>query len=306
MKNVLFFTLFFLTIFSLQGQSKYIKGKLTYMGSPLANAEIRSSNSEDMVKSERDGSYAITAYIGDILSYSYPSLETKEIIVEDVTRILNVQLHEKVEQLDEVIVKGSNRKSQQELEMEYAYNPYLIRTAWGILNKETSGGTIRFLAKEDIRPIGLCILDILRNQMPGVTVFGNCSEGGGVTIRGLMSLTQSNTAIFDVDGQIFTDTPIWILPSAIERIAVISSLSASAQYGGQGGGGVVIINTTNGVVGLNNNKLIDRARLRNNKYQNDAVEDYQYSKNLPNYLIDLENSANTLAAQVIYETNKKA
>ncbi len=305
MKNGLFFALLLFISLTLQAQSKYVKGKLTTMAVPLANAEIRILDSETVVKSNTDGTYTITAEIGDVISYSYPGMQTVEIVVEDVTRILNIELSQKIEELDEVIVKGSNRKSQQDLELEYAINPNLIRTAWGILNKDTSGGTIRFLSKESIRSIGICILDILRNELPGVVTFGNCSEGGGVVIRGMSSLTQDNTAIYDVDGQIFTDTPIWIHPDAIERIAVISSLSATAQYGNLGDGGVVIINTTTGVSGLVNNKILDRARLRNNKYQNDALDDLQVSKNLPDYLLALKNSPNLSMAQSVFSNNKK-
>ncbi|TMM56993.1 hypothetical protein FEE95_10900 [Maribacter algarum] len=304
MKNLVTFFLLICSLTVVQAQSKYIKGKLTHFNTPLANAEIRILDSETLVKTKTDGSYSISAEIGDVISYSYPSLETVEIIVEDVTTILNVQMTQKIEELDEVVVKGSNRKSQEELALEYPTNPNLIRTAWGILNKETSGGTIRFLPKEQITDVSLCILDLLRNEMPGVRVFGDCIQGGGVTIRGVMSLTQSNTAIYDVDGQIFQDTPLWILPAAIERVAVLSSLSSTAQYGTAGGGGVVVINTKVGTVGIGSSKLKDQARLRNNKYQNDALNEASINKNLPTYLEELYASSSIEIAKEIYLKNR--
>ncbi len=306
MKNL--FTIFLLVCSTalVHAQSKYIKGKLTHFDAPLANAEIRVLDSETLVKSKTDGSYAISAEIGDVISYSYPSLETVEIIVEDVTTILNVQLIQKVEELDEVVVKGSNRKSQEELALEYPTNLNLIKTAWGILNKDTSGGTIRFLTKEQITDVSLCIIDLLRNEMPGVRVFGDCIQGGGVTIRGVMSLTQSNTAIYDVDGQIFQDPPLWISPSAMERVAVLSSLSSTAQYGTAGSGGVVVINTKVGTAGIGSSKLKDLARLRNNKYQNDAINEVSINKNLPTYLEELFASSNVDAAKETYLKNKSA
>ncbi len=304
MKNL--FTIVFL-VFSVtlvNAQSKYIKGKLTFLDAPLANAEIV-VGTDTKVKSGVDGSYTIVAEEGDVISYSYSSMETIEIIVEDVTSVLNIQMNQKVEELDEVVVKGSNRKSQQELEMEYGYNKNLIRTAWGILDSETAAGTMRFLKDEDINDIAICILDVLRFQVAGVNVSGDCITDGSVNIRGISSINLAPPAIFDVDGQIFTDTPIWILPSQMERVAVLSSLSLTTQYGSIGSGGVVVINTKTGVSGIAGTKILDRARLRNNIYQNDAVETQLVVKNSPTYLTSLQASTNIETAREIYSKNRK-
>ncbi len=343
MKNVLLTLSFLCFTLVLQSQSKLIKGKLTHLDAPLANAEVMVKDADTKAKTGVDGSYSISAEEGDVIVYSYPSLESVEIIVEDVTSILNVSLHQKVTQLDEVIVKGSNRKSQEELKEEYGYNPNLIKTAWGILDKETAPGVMRFLVQEDINAVAICIMDLLRNQFAGVRVSGDCSRGGTVTIRGLHSInfaapsnfnidgigvsgdpiidTQDATvtgtvqvasgalnsappAIFDVDGQILREPPIWILPNAMERVAVLSSLSLTTRYGAIGAGGVVVINTKAGSAGLTSNKFLDRARLRNNKYQNDAIGKETISKNLPSYLEGLYASADLNAAKELFAKNK--
>ncbi len=201
------------------------------MDAPLANAEVMVKGADTKIKTSVDGFYSISAEEGDVITYSYPSLETVEIIVEDVTSILNVGLNQKITELDEVVVKGSNRKSQQELEMEYGYNKNLIRTAWGILDSETAAGRMRFLKAEDINNVAICILDVLRFQISGVNVTGDCQSGGVVSIRGVSSISLPQNAVFDVDGQILTDAPIWILPSAMERVAVLNSLSLTTRYG---------------------------------------------------------------------------
>ncbi|MEP3210315.1 MAG: hypothetical protein ABJN95_14035 [Maribacter sp.] len=343
MKNVLLTLSFLCFTLVLQSQSKLIKGKLTHLDAPLANADVMVKDADTRAKTGVDGSYSISAQEGDVIVYSYPSLESVEIIVEDVTSILNVSLYQKVTQLDEVIVKGSNRKSQEELEEEYGYNPNLIKTAWGILDKETAPGVMRFLVEDDINAVAICIMDLLRNQFAGVRVSGDCSRGGTVTIRGLHSInfaaptnfnidgigvsgdpiidTQDATvtgtvqvasgalnsappAIFDVDGQILREPPIWILPNAMERVAVLSSLSLTTRYGAIGAGGVVVINTKAGSAGLTSNKILDRARLRNNKYQNDAIGKETISKNLPTYLEALYASADLNAAKDLFAKNK--
>lgn len=345
MKNI--FTILFLacSVTLMHAQSKQIKGKLTHLDAPLANAEVSVKDSDAKVKTSADGFYSIVAEEGDVILYSYPGLEMVAIIVEDVTTILNVSLSQKVTQLDEVVVKGSNRKSQKELEGEYGYNKNLIKTAWGIIDKATAPGMMRFLEDDDINAVSICILDLLRNQFSGVRVSGDCSRGGTVTIRGLQSsnfappstfnvdgisqadgpvqnapnsqragniqttggaLSSAPPAIFDVDGQILREPPIWILPSAIQRVAVLNSLTLTTRYGTIGSGGVVIINTKAGSGDLAANRPIDQSRLRNNKYQDDAIGKEAILNSLPSYLEQLNASANVSAAKEVFSKNKTA
>ena len=305
MKNLLAILIFVVSATFVQAQSKYIKGKLSHMETPLVNAEISIQNSDIKTKSGLNGAYAISAEIGDIIEYRYQGLETVEIVVEDVTSVLNVSLNQMLTELDEVVVKGSNRKSQRDLELDYPHNKNLIRTAYGILNKETAPGRMIVLNDTDLSDINLCILDILKNQFAGVIVAGDCIQGGSVSIRGRSSLNNDAGAVYDVDGQVLTTAPIWLTPANIERVAVLSSLSLVTKYGFIGAGGVVVINTKVGTRDLASNKFFDRARLRNNIYSDDAVANELAIDGLPNYLIDLQESTSIAAAKDAYAINKK-
>lgn len=305
MKNLLAILIFVVSTTFVQAQSKYIKGKLSHMETPLVNAEISIQNSDIKTKSGLNGAYAISAEIGDIIEYSYQGLETVEIVVEDVTSVLNVSLNQMLTELDEVVVKGSSRKSQRDLELDYPHNKNLIRTAYGILNKETAPGRMIVLNDTDLSDINLCILDILKNQFAGVIVAGDCIQGGSVSIRGRSSLNNDAGAVYDVDGQVLTTAPIWLTPANIERVAVLSSLSLVTKYGFIGAGGVVVINTKVGTRDLASNKFFDRARLRNNIYSDDAVANELAIDGLPNYLIDLQESTSIAAAKDAYAINKK-
>ena len=305
MKNLLAILIFVVSATFVQAQSKYIKGKLSHMETPLVNAEISIQNSDIKTKSGLNGDYAISAEIGDIIEYRYQGLETVEIVVEDVTSVLNVSLNQMLTELDEVVVKGSNRKSQRDLELDYPHNKNLIRTAYGILNKETAPGRMIVLNDTDLSDINLCILDILKNQFAGVIVAGDCIQGGSVSIRGRSSLNNDAGAVYDVDGQVLTTAPIWLTPANIERVAVLSSLSLVTKYGFIGAGGVVVINTKVGTRDLASNKFFDRARLRNNIYSDDAVANELAIDGLPNYLIDLQESTSIAAAKDAYAINKK-
>jgi hypothetical protein len=254
--------------------------------------------------SDEDGKYQIKTATGDELVFTYTGKKTVKILVEDVTRILNVTLYPDIQELDEVVVTKSNRKSQEELAREYNSNNRLIKTAWGILDADTAAGRIWMLNEDSIMPIGICILDVLRNEFPGVTVSGDCSRGGSIEIRGRNSMFLSNGAIYDVDGQIFVNTPIWVDVNNIQRIAILGNFATTVKYGGIANGGVVVINTISGNANPKTN--VDYARLRNNFYKNDALGSAQVLKNAPVYLQELH-AANTFdEAKGVFESYGEA
>ena len=113
MKKYLLFKLLFLLSFSLSAQQKSntISGLVTDLGRTISNVNIIIKGSDTGTKTDAKGNYSINASPGDVLIYSYVGMQTTEIIVEDVTTILNIQLTPKVEELKEVVVERQ-RKSQ--------------------------------------------------------------------------------------------------------------------------------------------------------------------------------------------------
>ncbi|MBT8235711.1 MAG: hypothetical protein KJO04_05940, partial [Bacteroidia bacterium] len=190
-----------------------------------------------------------------------------------------------VQELDEVTVTRKGRKSQQELAMEYRVNPDLIRTAFGIIDARIAPGLVRVVSGDDIAPIGLCILDVIRNQFTGVWAVGDCQRGGYVVMRGLGSVSNPRVAIYDVDGQIFSQAPIWLDVNNIKRMAIVSSLTYGARYGSVGGGGVIIINTVGGQAALS--KITDLARLRHNYIKESVPGEEELVEDKPVYLNEL-------------------
>ena len=301
MKN--FLILLVLTAFAnnLHAQNKIVKGKVTQMDAPLANVKISIIDSDIATTTDANGVYQITTEPRDVLLYTYPGLNDVRIMVEDVTRTLNIEMSQKIEKLDEVTVKGSNRKSQNELEEEYKYKDNLIKTAFGIIDSETAPGKVRFLQEDEINDVGVCILDVVRNEFPGVRVFGDCMRGGGVYIRGLNSVSQAPPAVYDVDGQILTDTPTWITPASIARLAVLNNLAMTTRYGAIGAGGVIVINTKTLLYAGNiDGKPYDQAKLRNNKYDNLALSSVDFKEDKPLYLNELLSANTEERAKAIY------
>ncbi len=311
MKRLLFTlaTLIFITSTYAQENLKTIKGKITYLEGPVANADIKVSGTEMILKSNTDGSYEVQAYQGDIITFSYPSLRDMEIVVEDVTRILNITMSPEINELDEVVVQASKRRSQNDLREDYAINKNIIRTAFGYLDAERSAGKIRILNEDEINAVSLCVLDMMRSRFPGIIVSGDCNKGGEVySARGL----RPGPMIWDVDGQIIANqgpftpsAPIWIDVRNIKRVAVMNSLANTVSYGNLGAPGVIVINTIGGIVGSESGKFLDRARLRNNIFKDDALSQSDLSKNEPTYLLDYKSSTSIDTAKSVYENNLK-
>lgn len=312
MKRILtsLIVLFLCTTTYAQENLKTIKGKITYLDGPTANADIKVSGSDVIWKSAADGAYEVQAYQGDIITFSYPGLRDMEVLVEDVTRILNISMSPDITELDEVVVEASKRRSQRDMQEDYDINKGIIRTAFGYLDADRAAGQIRLMNEDEINPVTLCILDLVRGQFPGVLVDGDCNRGGEVFLtRGI----RQGPMVWDIDGQIFTGSgpngppsaPIWVDVNSIKRIAILQNLATTATYGSAGDGGVVVINTVNGVLGGKSGKVLDRARLRNNIYKGGALSKNELSKNAPTYLLEYKSSASSSQAKTVYEENYK-
>ena len=341
MKKLVYLFLFIAPLCFGQQDTKTILGRVTDGRSPISNVTINVPDYNQQTTTDADGRYRIKARVGDIITYNYVGLKTVEIQVEDVTRILNPVMVPDVNQLEEVIVLGSNRKSQKELALEYKLNKRLIRTAYGYMDADTAPGIIRFLDEEQINNVALCILDVLRAEFPGVRVVGNCtgafgqsfggqltnitgqvgdgeialpgtlltvsgpnsSATGKVFVRGSNSITNPRAAIYDVDGQIFTDAPIWIDVRNIKRIAVLNNFATTTMYGSIAAGGVVVINTITG--NPKSNKITDYARLRNNYVSGKVLSREEVENNEPRYLREFREASSKTAAMQAYQTNRK-
>lgn len=291
----------FFLITGLQAQEmRSVKGTVTDGQNPMKDVRIEVQGKNAQTFTDTDGKYEIQAAVGDLLKYSYTGMKDYIVRVEDVTRFLNLIMIPDVEELAEVTVTGSNRKSQQDLGIEYATNPRIIRTAFGYLNADTAPGKIRLLSEEDINPIGLCILNVIRNRFAGVWTTGDCQQGGDVIIRGPGSVSNQRVAVYDVDGLILRDAPIWLDINQIKRIAIVSSIAYSSRYGALGNGGVVIINTIAG--NPQDPKIRDQARLRNNYYKGDALDGEAIRNDLPTYLTELSQTTSFEAAREVYNT----
>ena len=95
-----------------------------------------------------------------------------------------------------------------------------------------------------ISPGATTLADVIIGKFPGVKVEGAnmVNSNPRFVIRGgTMSINNPAYAIFDIDGQVYTQYPNFIDPQNIKSIVILKSISAANRYGGQGRGGAIVI-----------------------------------------------------------------
>ena len=103
----------------------------------------------------------------------------------------------------------------------------------GVQNERVS----RPSSKLTISPGATTLLQVITGRFPGVTVIGD-----KVLIRGgSLSINNQAYAIYDVDGNIYTDFPSFIDPQMVKSISILKSLAATNKYGGIARGGAIVI-----------------------------------------------------------------
>lgn len=307
MKKRLFFICFLVISFSVCSQNKEIEisGTISDGFQPLSGVNIRIENSEKGTKTDSDGKYVISATEGDVLVFTHIGYDPIEIITEDMGRTLNLAMVASIELLDNVTVTNTTkvRKTQEQLFLEYNTNPNLIKTQFGILDKETSGTAMYILDEENINPGATDILMVIAGKFPGVD-----ADGTVIFIRGFGSIDNPTPAIYEIDGMVYTETPFFLDMQNVKRIAVLPALASTAKYGNIAGGGIIIINTKSGnfspkdgAQGFQNSGL-----LTNNDFQNDAVDYNEVKQEVPSYLQKLKSSKSLEEAKRIYKEQQLA
>ncbi|NER11136.1 TonB-dependent Receptor Plug Domain [Muriicola jejuensis] len=295
--------------FYLNAQEKQItiRGKVSAMDAALVSAEVTSGKTGETVKTDRNGKYELRTSPGDIVTFSYPGLSDMEIIVEDVSSVLNVNLNSAVNVLDEVVVEKTKIKSQEQLRMEYNVNKNLINTAFGILDKDITNFSVRIIDKTQLLFGNQDLAAAIAFRFPGVRV-ERLSTNFGQPVIYLRGASQGLfPAIYDVDGLVMNEFPDFIFIENVERIGILSGLGLVNKYGGNANGGVIVINTkgANAYVDPRTGGPFDQAQLRNNIFEGNALSKDQVSKNFPSYLQELYASSSEKEAKALYESQSE-
>lgn len=288
-------------IFSLQAYGidrlNEISGVVTIGNSPIQNVSVQVQNSFKETFTDENGKYFITAKPYDVLVFNYAGMQNVEIVVEDVTTRLNIEMKMNIEALKEVVVAKNNVNNQDYLRLQYGVNKNILSTAFGYLDANRVGYSIKLVDGNDLNPGAIDVITALKGRAAGVY-----SLGGEVYIRGGAPQLKGRAipAIYDVDGMVLRTLPFLTVEN-IDRVAIISGLAGTVRYGSIARGGVVVINTIGSPIrrGSETNKNYDKARLRNNIYNNDAITENR--SNATSYLKELYTCKENLAAREVYQ-----
>lgn len=214
-------------------QQREITGKITNrQGEPLEGVTVSVKNTSVVTTTNGGGIYQILLPPDSkILAFSIVGYDAQEINIGS-SSMINVVLVESMSDLEEVVVVGYGTQRRADL-----------TTAVASLSAEN-------IKNRPVQNFG----EAIAGQMPGVQVQQISGAPGGeglaIRVRGVGSITQSNTPLYVVDGYPMEGNALRLLNmSDIESIQVLKDASSTAIYGSRGANGVVIINTKKGKAG---------------------------------------------------------
>ncbi len=214
---------------------------------PITGVVLRIKGVTHEVVTGSDGRFSFVT--GQKLPYtlvvSFIGYKTKEVYATGSP--VNIQLSDKVSQLNDVVIVG-----------------------YGTQKRSDITGAISTVPKSNLSQVSSSVDNLLRGAAPGVQVTQSSGQPGAsasVRIRGGNSITGGNEPLYVIDGfPVYNDNTTisssagtggavnalsTINPSDIESIEVLKDASATAIYGSRGANGVIIITTKKGKRGTN-------------------------------------------------------
>ncbi|MDA8761752.1 carboxypeptidase-like regulatory domain-containing protein [Flavobacteriaceae bacterium] len=279
-----------LTVHAQNTIEKEISGIITYEGAPLSNVNILIKNSEKGTSTNNKGVYKIRAKEGDILQFTHINMKAIEVLIEDITTILNISMKAANNELDEVIISSKKKNKQTGL---YPKKPKKISSGGFTIDTRRTGYSVRYISGEELNLSGISIGRALQGKIASyklvVDEFGN----EYAKLRDTGTLLTVKYAIWVVDGQVYNFAPPIPLEN-IKEVAVLRSLAGVNRFGSEAIGGAIIINTTVGNFDPVKDVYSEENPYTNKEYYNeDAVAYNLLSSAKSDYIIELESISNS-------------
>src|SRR6185369_9839663 len=231
-RSVFMFTLLiFLSLTSFSQTSFKVSGKVfDETGKPVEGATVQVKGTTIATSTIADGSYSLMAPSG-----------TATLVI---TSVGYTQMEVAINNKEEVIVHTSSIASSLQDVVVIGYTT---------VKRKDVTGAIGGINQKDIKshPVDNA-LQAMQGKVAGVDIGSNERPGTlpSIAIRGVRSLTASNTPLFVVDNiPLITGGIENLNPGDIESIDVLKDASATAIYGSRGANGVVIVTTRQGKAG---------------------------------------------------------
>lgn len=205
-----------------------ITGKVTdaKTGSAVADVTVQPKGSANGTTTDASGNYSIQVPASATrLVFSAVGFGSQEIEIGNSSTI-NLTLQSNTRSMDEVVVVG-----------------------YGTQRRREVTSAVSSVKEEDFRKGGARnALDLIQGKVAGLQIRregSNPNTGVGIQLRGITSLTASQTPLIVIDGIPGANLDL-IQQDDIESIDVLKDGSAAAIYGTQANGGVILITTKKG------------------------------------------------------------
>ena len=207
-------------------QNISVSGNITdaSTGSPIPYVSIHLDGTMIGTSSDNEGHYTISVPFDGKLVFSSIGYRSTEVNVAS-SGTIDVEMHPDSEYLDETIV-----------------------VAYGTATKSSFTGSAAMVGAEAIEArVVTDVTSALAGTAPGVQLISSsgdpASSGATIRIRGIGSMSASNSPLYIVDGMPYDGSISDINPNDVESMSVLKDASASAIYGARGANGVVLITT---------------------------------------------------------------
>nr|WP_243462488.1 TonB-dependent receptor plug domain-containing protein [Bacteroides stercorirosoris] len=213
-------------------QNKTVTGVVVdVQGESIIGANVLVKGTVNGVITDINGKFTLNQVAADAtLQISFIGYKEQTIDLKGKSNI-RVVMQEDTEMLDEVVVVG-----------------------YGVQKKSDVTGAMISVSSEELtsRPVSNAF-EAMQGKAAGVDITSNERPGeiGTINIRGVRSLSASNTPLYVVDGiPLMSTSGIETLnPNDIESIDILKDASATAIYGSRGANGVILVTTKQGKEG---------------------------------------------------------
>jgi len=111
---------------------------------------------------DNKGLYKIRAKEGDILQFTHINMKAIEVLIEDITTILNISMKAANNELDEVIISSKKKNKQTGL---YPKKPKKISSGGFTIDTRRTGYSVRYISGEELNLSGISIGRALQGKI---------------------------------------------------------------------------------------------------------------------------------------------
>ncbi len=191
-------------------------------GLPLPGVTVMIKGTTQGVATYHDGTFSLMVTKGEkvTLVFSFVGMQTKEIVVSDVDKMLEVVLEEVVEDLQEVVVTG-----------------------YSVLPKERATGSINVISKQQLDKPTTNIASRLIGTTAGLASTLDSEGTPTFEIRGQTSLYANAQPLLVVDGFPVEGGFNSINPNDVASVTILKDAAAASIWGARAANGVIVVTT---------------------------------------------------------------